>query len=53
MALTSRALLPFALLSTIAFVTGAVAQTYPNKPIKVIVGFAPGGPADEIGRAHV
>jgi len=50
MALTLRALLPFALLSTIAFVSGAAAQTYPNKPIKVIVGFAPGGPADVMAR---
>ena len=31
---------------------GVWAQNYPNKPIKVIVGYAAGG-AVEIGRAHV
>jgi tripartite-type tricarboxylate transporter receptor subunit TctC len=31
--------------------TLAVAQTYPNKPIKLIVGFTPGGAADFTGRA--
>jgi tripartite-type tricarboxylate transporter receptor subunit TctC len=35
----------------IASATGAFAQSYPAKPIKLILGFAVGGPTDVMGRA--
>ncbi|CAA9439111.1 MAG: BUG/TctC family periplasmic protein, partial [uncultured Ramlibacter sp.] len=43
-----------AVLATTALVsTGALAQAYPNKPIKAIVPFAAGSATDQIGRAFV
>jgi tripartite-type tricarboxylate transporter receptor subunit TctC len=40
-----------ALTASLAFLTPAQAQPYPNKPIKAIVPFAPGSATDQIGRA--
>lgn len=37
-------------LLTLGSLTGALAQAWPDKPVKVIVGFPPGGAADQIAR---
>jgi tripartite-type tricarboxylate transporter receptor subunit TctC len=34
----------------VAAVSGAVAQTYPTRPITMIIPFAAGGPTDVLGR---
>lgn len=39
-----------ALFAALALAGSAAAQSYPNKPIKMIVTFAPAGPTDVIGR---
>jgi tripartite-type tricarboxylate transporter receptor subunit TctC len=40
----------FVTLALIAGVTGASAQTYPSKPITIVVPFAAGGPSDALAR---
>ena len=34
-----------------AVTSGAQAQAYPTKPIKIVIPFVPGGPSDTVGRA--
>lgn len=40
----------FVCLSLLTFGSHAQIQDYPNKPIRVIIPFAPGGPSDIVGR---
>src|SRR5712664_2955698 len=37
-------------LGTVFLVTTVTAQTYPNRPVRMIIPFAPGGASDFVGR---
>jgi tripartite-type tricarboxylate transporter receptor subunit TctC len=50
-AATRRGVLAAAALAACALPAVAFAQAFPNKPIRVIVSFPPGGAADQIARA--
>ena len=39
-----------AIVALLLSVAASFAQGYPNKPVRVVVGFAAGGPSDVIGR---
>jgi tripartite-type tricarboxylate transporter receptor subunit TctC len=40
-----------ALFIAVAFSGGATAQSWPEKPVRLVVGFTPGGPSDILARA--
>ena len=48
--MTRLAAVALLLISTVAFAQPAFSQSYPSKPIRLIVGFPPGGSADPTTR---
>jgi tripartite-type tricarboxylate transporter receptor subunit TctC len=50
MRLSRRCCLSLLVLALFAPATGAIAQAYPNKPVRLVVADAPGGAPDQLGR---
>jgi tripartite-type tricarboxylate transporter receptor subunit TctC len=44
--------LTFAAVLGLCSLQGAIAQTYPSKPLRLVIPFPPGGPTDVFGRAY-
>ncbi len=47
----TRRLIFFSIFAAVLSVRGVSAQAYPTRPVRLVVGFAPGGPTDVIARA--
>ena len=50
MRLSRRCCLSLLVLALFAPATGAIAQAYPNRPVRLVVADAPGGAPDQLGR---
>lgn len=50
MSILKHAVLGAALFAALANISGAIAQAYPNKPVRMIIPFAAGGRVDAVGR---
>jgi tripartite-type tricarboxylate transporter receptor subunit TctC len=50
MKLSRRCCLSLLALTLFAPASGAIAQAYPNKPVRLVVADAPGGAPDQLGR---
>ena len=50
MATRSRRTFLFAAIAAIALTSGAKAEDYPSRPVRIVVSFSAGGPTDIVGR---
>ena len=50
--MNKRILISALVLSCVTWSAQAQGTAYPNKPVRLVVGFAPGGAADYVARAN-